>query len=66
MAGQINGEYKAKEDKIKWYLYSVQSRIKFFDKVKFVQVPRIKNFEVDKVAKLASLNDSTTRPNSKM
>lgn len=66
MAGQINGEYKAKEDKIKRYLYSVQSRIKFFDKVKFVQVPRIKNFEVDKVAKLASLNDSTTRPNSKM
>ena len=60
--GQMNNEYKAKEDRMKRYLVLTNQLISNFNDVKITQVTRVENSEVDKVAKLALSNTNEQRP----
>ena len=62
MTGQMNNEYKAKEDRMKRYLVLTNQLISNFNDVKITQVTRVENSEVDKVAKLALSNTNEQRP----
>ena len=57
--GQVNGMYKAKEERMKKYLNKVRRLIKKFSEAHFVQVPREENMEVDTLAKEASVSELT-------
>uniref|UniRef100_A0A2N9FCJ8 Uncharacterized protein n=1 Tax=Fagus sylvatica TaxID=28930 RepID=A0A2N9FCJ8_FAGSY len=59
IVGQVNGEYEAREDRMKKYLKLVQNAMKWFDEVMLVQVPREQNTEADALAKLASSDEAT-------
>ena len=62
VTGQMNNEYKAKEDRMKRYLVLTNQLISNFNDVKITQVTRVENSEVDKVAKLALSNTNEQRP----
>ena len=57
---QIKDEYEAKEERMQKYLKLTKHLTKEFDKVEFVQIPRSQNMIVDKIAKLASLEEGST------
>ena len=57
--GQVNGTYKAKEERMKKYLNKVKRLIKKFSEAHFVQIPREENMEVDILAKEASVSELT-------
>ena len=56
--GQINGTYKAKEERMKKYLEKVLRFVKKFEKTDFVQIPREENMKADTLAKEASTNEA--------
>uniref|UniRef100_A0A2N9FQA3 Integrase catalytic domain-containing protein n=1 Tax=Fagus sylvatica TaxID=28930 RepID=A0A2N9FQA3_FAGSY len=56
---RVNGEYKAREDRMTKYLKLVRNAMKWFDEVILVQVPREQNTEADALAKLASSDEAT-------
>ena len=60
--GQMNNEYKAKEDRMKRYLVLTNQLISNFNDVKITQVTWVENSEADKVAKLALSNTNEQRP----
>ena len=57
--GQVNGTYKAKEERMKKYLNKVRRLIKKFSEAHFVQVLREENMEADTLAKEASVSELT-------
>ena len=57
--GQVNGMYKAKEERMKKYLNKVRRLIKKFSEAHFIQIPREENMEVDILAKEASVSELT-------
>ena len=57
--GQVNGMYKAKEERMKKYLNKVRRLIKKFSEAHFVQIPREENMEVDILAKEVSVSELT-------
>uniref|UniRef100_A0A2N9GKA7 Integrase catalytic domain-containing protein n=1 Tax=Fagus sylvatica TaxID=28930 RepID=A0A2N9GKA7_FAGSY len=59
IVGQVNGEYKAREDKMTKYLKLVRNAMNWFDEVTLVQVPCEQNTEADALAKLASSDETT-------
>uniref|UniRef100_A0A2N9FU44 Uncharacterized protein n=1 Tax=Fagus sylvatica TaxID=28930 RepID=A0A2N9FU44_FAGSY len=59
IVGQVNGEYEAREDRMKKYLKLVRNAMTWFDEVMLVQVPREQNTEADALAKLASSDEAT-------
>jgi ribonuclease HI len=58
IVGQVNGEYKVKEDRMAKYLSLIKNIMRWFDEVILVQVPREQNTEVDTLAKLASSEET--------
>ena len=50
----INGDYKAKGERMKEYLSVVKSKMSKGFSTKFVQIPREENEQVDRLAKAAS------------
>ncbi len=54
IVGQVKGEYEAREDKMKKYLTVIQTLLPHFKKVEFLQIPREKNVDADRLARLAS------------
>ena len=58
--GQILEEYKAKEERMQKYLKLTKHLTQKFDKVEFIKIRRSQNMVVDKVAKLASLEEGAT------
>ena len=58
IVGQVNGEYKEKEDRKSKYLSLVKNIMRWFDEVILVQVPREQNTEADTLAKLASSKEA--------
>ena len=59
--GQVNGMYKAKEERMKKYLNKVRRLIKKFSEAHFIQIPREENMEADTLAKEASVSEMTDR-----
>jgi ribonuclease HI len=59
VVGQVNGEYEAKEERMRKYLDLVRSIMTSFNEVIIVQVPREQNIEADALAKLASSEEAT-------
>ena len=57
--GQVNGTYKAKEERMKKYLHKVRCLIKKFNEAHFIQVPREENMEADTLAKEVSVSELT-------
>ena len=57
--GQVNGMYKAKEDRMKKYLNKVRRLIKKFSEAHFAQILREENMEADALAKEASVSELT-------
>ena len=57
--GQVNGTYKAKEERMKKYLNKVRHLIRKFSEVHFVQIPKEENMKVDNLAKEASMSELT-------
>ena len=55
---QVNGTYKAKEERMRKYLNKVKRLIKKFKEASFIQVPREENMEADALAKEAPANES--------
>ena len=55
---QVNGTYKAKEERMRKYLNKVKRLIKKFKEASFIQVPREENMEADALAKEAPVNES--------
>ena len=53
MVGQINGDYEAKRERMKEYLSMVKSKMSEEFLVKFVQIPKEENDQVDRLAKAA-------------
>ena len=51
----INGDYEAKEERMKEYLSMVKSKMGEEFLVKFVQIPREENEQADRLAKAASV-----------
>ena len=58
IVGQVNGEYKEKEDRKSKYLSLVKNIMRWFDEVILVQVPWEQNTEADTLAKLASSKEA--------
>uniref|UniRef100_A0A2N9ERU6 Uncharacterized protein n=1 Tax=Fagus sylvatica TaxID=28930 RepID=A0A2N9ERU6_FAGSY len=56
---QVNGEYEAKEERMRKYLDLVRSIMTSFNEVIIVQVLREQNIEADALAKLASSEEAT-------
>ncbi|XP_057537976.1 uncharacterized protein LOC130815501 [Amaranthus tricolor] len=54
IVGQVNGEFKAKDDGMKMYLQQVRKFVKKFDKFTLVDIPRSQNAQADSLAKLTS------------
>lgn len=54
MVGQVQGKYGAKDKRIKRYLTVVEKEKSQFEHFDIQQVPRAKNEEADRLAKLAS------------
>ena len=52
--GQVNGTYKAKEERMKKYLERVLQLVKKFKETTFVQIPVEENMEADALTKEAS------------
>ena len=59
VVGQVNGEYEAKEERMRKYLILVKSIMTSFNEVVIVQIPREQNIEADTLAKLASSEEAT-------
>ena len=57
--GQVNGMYKAKEERMKKYLNKVRRLIKKFSEAHFVQISREENIEANTLAKEASVSEFT-------
>ena len=55
MVGHINRDYEAKGERMKEYLSMVKSKMSEEFLVKFVQIPREENEQVDRLAKAASV-----------
>ena len=55
--GQIKEEYKAKEERMQKYLRLTKHLTQEFNRVEFVQVPKSQNMVVDKISKLALLEE---------
>ena len=55
--GQINGTYKAKEERMKKYLEKVLRLVKKFKKTDFIQIPREENMEANTLVNEASTNE---------
>ena len=62
VTGQMNNEYEAKEDRMKWYLALTSQLISNFDDVKITWMPQEENSKADEVARLASSETSERRP----
>jgi hypothetical protein len=58
VVGQVNEEYKAKENRMAKYLSLVKNIMCWFDEVILVQILRDQNTEVDILAKLASSEEA--------
>ena len=54
ITGQVNGTYKAKEERMKKYLERVLQLVKKFKETTFVQIPVEENMEADALTKEAS------------
>ena len=54
IVGQVNGEFKAKDDSMKVYLQRVREFVKKFDKFTLIHIPRSQNAQADSLPKLAS------------
>ena len=52
VVGQVNDEYKTKEDRMAKYLSLVKDAMTRFNEVFIVQIPREQNIEADALAKL--------------
>lgn len=59
--GQVTGEYKAKEDRMKKCLARVTELMSHFDAVKYQHISKSQNEHVDQLAQLASDNKYVTR-----
>ena len=57
MVNQFNGEYKAKDSRMKAYLEVVKILTKKIKKFKLVRIPRGENTAADALAALASTSD---------
>ena len=57
--GQVNGTYKAKEERMKKYLNKVKRLIKKFSEAHFVQVPKEGSVEADTLAKETLISELT-------
>ena len=55
--GQVNGTYKAKEERMRKYLNKVVRLVKKFKEANFVQILREENMKADILAKEASTNE---------
>ncbi|XP_065620931.1 uncharacterized protein LOC136063868 [Quercus suber] len=55
--GQVNGVYKAKEERMRRYLSRVMRLMKKFEETNFIQIPREENMEADTLAKEASASE---------
>ena len=60
--GQVEGDYEAKEERMQKYLQLVQQLLPYFDDIKFYQIPRANNMEVDFLVRLASSNKYNVAP----
>ena len=58
VVGQVNEEYKAKENRMAKYLSLVKNIMCWFDEVILVQILLDQNTEVDILAKLASFEEA--------
>ena len=66
VVGQIKEEYEAKEERMHKYLRLMRHLAQEFDRVKFIQVPKIQNIGVDEIAKQASSEAGSTSTDLKM
>ncbi|KAH7843631.1 hypothetical protein Vadar_019008 [Vaccinium darrowii] len=57
VVGQVNGEYKAKEENMKKYLKCMKELVKSFQAFNISQVPREENMEADQLARLATTKE---------
>uniref|UniRef100_A0A2N9HNZ2 Uncharacterized protein n=1 Tax=Fagus sylvatica TaxID=28930 RepID=A0A2N9HNZ2_FAGSY len=57
VVGQVNGDYKVKEERMLQYLNLVQHQMSRFHEVKLIRIPREQNAAVDQLAKSASSNE---------
>lgn len=64
--GQVNNEYEAKEEKMQKYLKLTNQLICHFEEIRFVQIPRAENREVDEIARLALSKEEVERPDLKI
>ena len=53
----MKGDYEAKEERMKKYLKIIQRISQHFDSLDFVQILRVKNAEVNFLARIASSDD---------
>jgi ribonuclease HI len=61
IVGQVNSEYKAKEERIVKYLSLVRDIMIGFNEVIVIQIPREQNIKADILAKLASFEKATNQ-----
>ena len=54
IAGQVNGDYEAKDDSIKMYLVKVKEAMAKFHSVVLLHIPQLKNAQADALSRLAS------------
>ena len=64
--GQIKEEYEIKEERMQKYLRLTKRLTQEFDRVEFVQIPRIQNTIADEIEKLASSEEGSTSTGLKM
>ena len=57
VVGQVNGEYKAKEERMLQYLNLVRHQMSRFHEVKLTRIPREQNAVADQLAISASSNE---------